>query len=123
VVNVFSKIANNVVNSGTSGAVKLYCRDVGNWCTDGVVAYTQPGADEYIVVCPYWFQFPATGNQCHIADRPYVLVHEATHLVAVKGTDDVCYGYQGCVTNINNAQSLNNADSYALYANAIAVNC
>lgn len=76
-----------------------------------------------IAVCPYWFQFPATGNTCHIADQPYVIVHEATHLVAVKGTDDVCYGYDGCVTDISTSQSLDNADSYALYANAIQVGC
>ncbi|KAH8165869.1 deuterolysin metalloprotease M35 [Xylaria polymorpha] len=125
VVNVFNKISTSVVNSGTSGNAKLYCTDVGSWCTDGVVAYTQPGSvgSEYIVLCPYWFQFPATGNTCHIADQPYVIVHEATHLTEVKGTDDVCYGYDGCVTAISNSQSLNNADSYALYANAIQVNC
>ncbi|KAF2964037.1 hypothetical protein GQX73_g9533 [Xylaria multiplex] len=124
VVSVFNKIATSVVNSGTSGSAKLYCTDVGNWCTDGVVAYTQPGSsNEYIVLCPYWFQFPATNNICHDADQPYVIIHEATHLVAVKGTDDVCYGYNGCVTAINNAQSLNNADSYALYANSIYANC
>ncbi|GAP83973.1 putative deuterolysin metalloprotease [Rosellinia necatrix] len=123
VVGVFSKIATSVVNSGTSGSAKLYCTDVGNACEDGVVAYTQPGSDEYIALCPYWFQFPATGNTCHIADQPYVIIHEATHLVAVKGTDDVCYGYDGCVTDISNSQSLNNADSYALYANAIHVGC
>ncbi|KAJ8129533.1 hypothetical protein O1611_g4095 [Lasiodiplodia mahajangana] len=120
VVDVFNKIATSVANSGTSGSAKLYCTDVADACSDGVVAYTSPGAtNEFIVMCPYWFQFPATGNTCHIADQPYVIVHEATHLVAVKGTDDVCYGYDGCVTAISNSQSLNNADSYALYANAI----
>ncbi|KAI1753545.1 metallo proteinase [Xylaria castorea] len=125
VANVFNKIATSVANSGTSGNAKLYCTDVGNWCTDGVVAYTQPGAvgSEYIVLCPYWFLFPATNNICHDADQPYVIVHEATHLTEVAGTDDVCYGYDGCVTAISSSQSLNNADSYALYANAIQVGC
>ncbi|KAI1125546.1 metallo proteinase [Nemania abortiva] len=124
VVDVFNKIATSVVNSGTSGSAGLYCTDVANACSDGVVAYTSPGAsNEFMVMCPYWFQFPATGNTCHIADQPYVIIHEATHLVAVKGTDDVCYGYDGCVTVLSNAQSLNNADSYALYANAIHVGC
>ncbi|KAJ2994447.1 hypothetical protein NUW58_g1558 [Xylaria curta] len=126
VVDVFNKIATTVVNSGTSGSAKLYCSDVGNFCGNGIVAYTQPAfsaTQEYIVLCPYWFQFPARNNICHDADQPYVLIHEATHLIAVKGTDDVCYGYNGCVTSINNAQSLNNADSYALFANAIYANC
>ncbi|KAI1425827.1 metallo proteinase [Xylaria sp. FL1777] len=123
VVNVFNKIATAVVNSSTSGSAKLYCTDVGDFCTDGVVAYTQPGSNEYIVLCPYWFLFPATNNICHDADQPYVIIHESTHLVAVKGTDDVCYGYDGCVTALNNAQSLDNADSYALYANSIYADC
>jgi deuterolysin len=48
VVGVFSKIANNVVNRGTSGSAKLYCTDVGRWCIDGAVAYTQPGSNEYV---------------------------------------------------------------------------
>ncbi|KAI1144915.1 metallo proteinase [Nemania diffusa] len=124
VVDVFNKIATSVVNSGTSGSAKVYCTDVADACSDGVVAYTSPGtSNEFIVVCPYWFLFPATGNTCHIADQPYVFIHEATHLVAVKGTDDVCYGYDGCVTVLSNSQSLDNADSYALYANAIHVGC
>ncbi|CAI6020384.1 hypothetical protein V2G26_001867 [Clonostachys chloroleuca] len=122
VASVFDKTASQF-SSSTSGAVKLYCTDVGNWCTDGVVAYTQPGSSEYIVLCDYWFQFPASSTSCHAADQPYVLVHEATHLVAVKGTDDVCYGYEGCVTSISASQSLNNADSYALYSNGILANC
>lgn len=122
VASVFDKTASQF-SSSTSGAVKLYCTDVGNWCTDGVVAYTQPGGSEYIVLCDYWFQFPASSTACHAADQPYVLVHEATHLVAVKGTDDVCYGYEGCVTSISASQSLNNADSYALYSNGILANC
>jgi deuterolysin len=60
-----------------------------------------------------------TGSQCYIADQPCVIVHEATHLVAVKGTDDVCSGYDGRVTAISASQSLNNADACALYAKAI----
>ncbi|KAI0977085.1 metallo proteinase [Xylaria arbuscula] len=123
VVGVFNKIATVVVNSSSSGSAKLYCTDVGDFCTDGVVAYTQPGTDEYIVLCPYWFQFPATNDICHDADQPYVIIHESTHLVAVKGTDDVCYGYDGCVTDLDTADELNNADTYALYANSIYADC
>lgn len=121
VSSVFDKVA-DVVASGTSGSGTLYCTDIGSWCTDGVVAYTQPG-DDYIVVCPYWFQFPATDSTCHGADQPYVLIHEATHMTAVASTDDVCYGYEGCVDSISNSESLNNADSFALYSNGIQVSC
>ncbi|KAI1358770.1 metallo proteinase [Xylaria arbuscula] len=124
VVDVFNTIAEEVVNTGSSGAAKLYCTDVANYCSDGVVAYTSPGqSNEYIVLCDYWFLFPATNTICHDADQPYVLIHESTHLVAVKGTDDVCYGYDGCVTDISTSESLDNADSYALYANSIYGDC
>ncbi|KAI9162844.1 Disintegrin and metalloproteinase domain-containing protein B [Paramyrothecium foliicola] len=122
VSSVFEKAA-SLFDSNSSGAAKLHCADVGQWCTDGVVAYAQPGAQEYIVVCPYWFQFPATANACYGPDRPSILIHEATHLVEVKATDDVCYGYDGCVETISASQSLNNADSYAIYANSIRLNC
>ncbi|KAI0178115.1 Deuterolysin metalloprotease family-domain-containing protein [Pestalotiopsis sp. NC0098] len=122
VAEVFDTIASSVFNSDSSG-VALHCTDIGNACSDGVVAYTQPGSDEYIVVCDYWFQFPATGSTCHVADQPYVLIHESTHLTEVKGTDDVCYGYEGCVTDISASEELDNADTFALYANSIAVGC
>ncbi|KAK6218798.1 hypothetical protein LQW54_002724 [Pestalotiopsis sp. IQ-011] len=122
VAEVFDTIASSVFNSDSSG-VALHCTDIGNACSDRVVAYTQPGSDEYIVVCDYWFQFPATGSTCHIADQPYVLIHESTHLTEVKGTDDVCYGYEGCVTDISASEELDNADTFALYANSIAVGC
>lgn len=123
VATVFDKIANQIVNSSNSGAQQLYCTDVGKACSNGVVAYTQPGSNEFIALCDYWFQFPAKNTACHDADQPYVLIHEATHLVAVKGTDDICYGYNGCVTAISASQALNNADTYALYSNALQANC
>ncbi|KAI3321804.1 Deuterolysin metalloprotease family-domain-containing protein [Xylariaceae sp. AK1471] len=47
VASIFNKIAASVINSGTSGSTKLYCADVGNFCADGVIAYTQPGSNEY----------------------------------------------------------------------------
>ncbi|KAF3018833.1 hypothetical protein E8E14_005465 [Neopestalotiopsis sp. 37M] len=122
VTGVFDTISSTIFNSDDSG-VPLYCTDIGNACSDGVVAYTQPGSDEYIVVCDYWFQFPATGSTCHVADQPYVLIHESTHLTEVKGTDDVCYGYEGCVTDISASEELDNADTYALYVNSIIVGC
>ncbi|KAF9871888.1 hypothetical protein CkaCkLH20_10520 [Colletotrichum karsti] len=103
VASVFGKVA-TVLGSTTSGA-KL------------------PGTGGYMVTCDYFFQFPASGAACHAADQPYVLVHEATHLTEVAGTDDVCYGYEGCVDSISASQSLNNADSFALYANGIQASC
>ncbi|KAI8207959.1 hypothetical protein KHU50_008159 [Colletotrichum sp. SAR 10_65] len=121
VASVFGKAA-TLLGSTSSGA-GLHCTDVGNFCSDGVVAYAQPGTDGYIVVCDYWFQFPASTSTCHGADQPYVLVHESTHLSEVAGTDDVCYGYEGCVDGLSTSQALNNADSFAMYAHGIQTNC
>ncbi|KAF6811237.1 deuterolysin metalloprotease [Colletotrichum musicola] len=121
VAGVFGKVS-TLLGSTTSGA-KLYCTDVGKFCSDGVVAYAQPGSNGYIVVCDYWFQFPSSSSACHAADQPYVLIHEATHLSEVAGTDDVCYGYEGCVDSLSTSQALNNADSFAMYANGIKASC
>ncbi|KAJ8111765.1 hypothetical protein ONZ43_g5545 [Nemania bipapillata] len=52
VVDVFNKIATSVANSGTSGSAKLYCTDVADACTDGVVAYTSPGTSNEFVSSP-----------------------------------------------------------------------
>ncbi|KAL0931576.1 metalloproteinase [Colletotrichum truncatum] len=121
VSSVFGKVA-NVLGSTTSGA-NLYCSDVGNFCSGGVAAYCQPGTNGYIVVCDGWFTFPSSSSGCRSTDQAQVLIHEATHLSEVAGTDDVCYGYEGCVNKISTAQSLNNADSFAIYANGIKSNC
>ncbi|TEA13429.1 Neutral protease 2-like protein [Colletotrichum sidae] len=121
VAGVFGKAA--ALLGSTSSGAGLYCTDVGDFCGDGVVAYAQPGSNGYIVVCDYWFQFPASGGACHAADQPYVLVHESTHLSEVGGTDDVCYGYAGCVDSLGTSQALNNADSFAMYASGIQTNC
>ncbi|EXF79751.1 metalloproteinase [Colletotrichum fioriniae PJ7] len=121
VAGVFGKAA-TLLGSTSSGA-GLYCTDVGNFCSDGVVAYAQPGSGGYIVVCDYFFQFPASTTSCRATDQPYVLVHESTHLTEVAGTDDVCYGYEGCVDSLSTSQALNNADSFAMYSQGIQTNC
>lgn len=46
------------------------------------------------------------------------MLHEETHAPGVysPGTDDLGYGY-AAATRLSSSQALNNADSYALYAN------
>lgn len=45
-------------------------------------------------------------------------VHEATHLLQIKGTTDQsgCYGY-ACIRSLTADQNLNHADTYAEFAN------
>lgn len=121
VAQVFNNVATQC-SSGTSGNTQIRCTDSGGVCQGSVVAYTSP-SENYMHYCPSWYTFPASVSTCHDGDRPYVIVHEATHLNQVKGTDDYnCYGYQ-CLRGLSGSQNLNHADTYAQFAQAIRVNC
>ncbi|KAG8162382.1 hypothetical protein KVR01_008147 [Diaporthe batatas] len=121
VAQVFNNVASQC-SSGTSGNTQIRCTDSAGACQGSVVAYTVP-SQSYMHYCPTWFSYPASTSTCHGTDRPYVVVHEATHLTQVKGTDDYsCYGYT-CVRGLTAARNLNHADTYALFAQAIRVGC
>jgi deuterolysin len=72
------------------------------------------------VLCPPFWNLPAVTNVCHGQDRATTLIHEETHLRIVKGTYDYAEGYIGALS-LNQSASLNNADNYAYYANAVWV--
>ncbi|RYP15697.1 hypothetical protein DL765_005537 [Monosporascus sp. GIB2] len=123
VVDVFNRVASEC-GSAAGGASRTHCADIwpGGTCHGGVVAYTVPW-ESYIVYCSSWFDYPATTGDCHGVDRPFIVLHETTHLSEVKGTDDYgCYGYD-CARGLSPEQNINHADTYALFANAIAVGC
>ncbi|POS79257.1 metalloproteinase [Diaporthe helianthi] len=121
VAQVFNNVASQC-SSGTSGNTQIRCTDSAGACQGSGVAYTVP-SQSWMHYCPTWFSFPASTSTCHGTDRPYVVVHEATHLTQVKGTDDYsCYGYT-CVRGLTSARNLNHADTYSLFAQAIRVNC
>uniref|UniRef100_L2FA48 deuterolysin n=1 Tax=Colletotrichum fructicola (strain Nara gc5) TaxID=1213859 RepID=L2FA48_COLFN len=128
------------LGSSTADA-KMYCSDVGNFCANAA-AYaqashlelfflndastnklSQPGLDGYIVLCENSFEVPVSGAGCRGMDLAYLMIHEATHLSEIGATDDVCYGYEGCVDTISASQSLNNADTFAMYASGIKNSC
>ncbi|KAJ4305018.1 hypothetical protein N0V90_000547 [Kalmusia sp. IMI 367209] len=74
-------------------------------------------ATDYIVNCPLYFSaLPALTKSCHAQDQATTTLHEVTHLSQIKGTDDLGYGYTAA-TRLSTASALNNADSYALFAN------
>ncbi|KAI1132829.1 neutral protease 2-like protein [Nemania abortiva] len=121
VASVFAKVITEC-GSTTGGSSRTYCSDVYGACSSNVLAYTLPSAS-YIVNCPLYFSaLPATTNTCHAQDQATTTLHEVTHLTQVAGTDDLGYGY-AAATRLTSAQALNNADSYALFANAIHVGC
>ncbi|KAI0200948.1 neutral protease 2-like protein [Astrocystis sublimbata] len=121
VASVFSKVISEC-GSTSGGVSRTYCSDVYGACSSNVLAYTLPSAS-YIVNCPLYFSaLPGTSNQCHAQDQATTTLHEVTHLSQIAGTDDLGYGY-AAATRLSSSQALNNADSYALFANAIHVGC
>lgn len=105
-------------NATASGPTRTYCSDVYNGCSSNVLAYTLP-AYNYIAYCPLFFNnLPALTDQCHNQDQATTMLHEETHApdVYAPGTLDNGYGYDAA-TALSADDALNNADTYALYAN------
>ncbi|KAI1291542.1 neutral protease [Xylaria venustula] len=120
VVDVFNKVVQET--SSTSSGAAYYCTDVYNSCSDGVLAYTLPSQD-YIVNCPLYFNdLPAASTTCHAQDQQSTTLHETTHLSEIAGTEDLGYGYDAA-TALSTQDALNNADTYALFAQAVYANC
>ncbi|KAL8784756.1 MAG: hypothetical protein Q9213_003787 [Squamulea squamosa] len=110
--------------STTNGGTRYYCGDPYGYCSPNVLAYTLP-SQNVIANCPiYYSNLPALTNQCHRQDQATTTLHEFTHAPATysPGTQDNGYGYSAA-TALSSSQAINNADSYALYANAIYVGC
>lgn len=110
--------------STTSGGTTYYCTDVLGYCETNVLAYTLP-SQNIIANCDiYYSDLPALASSCHAQDQATTSLHEFTHAPAVysPGTDDLGYGYSAA-TSLSANDALNNADTYALYANAIYLGC
>lgn len=115
VAAVFARVAGEC-GSSTSGASDTYCSDVYSSCRANVLAYTLPSRS-YVVNCNLYFTaLSALSSSCHAQDQATTTLHEMTHLSQVAGTDDLGYGYSAA-TSLSSSQALNNADSYALFAN------
>lgn len=122
VAAVFGRVASEC-GSTTSGVSRYYCTDVLGACGSSVLAYTQP-ATSIMVNCPLFFSgLPASSSSCHAQDQRTTILHESTHLTQIKGTEDYNgYGYN-FVRSLSSSQNLNHADTYTLYAQALAVGC
>ena len=103
---------------GSGSKTSTNCNDPYQGCSSNVLAYTVP-SQNFITYCPLFFnELPALSSTCHGQDQATTVLHEETHAPAVysPGTDDLGYGYSAA-TRLSTSQALNNADSYALYAN------
>lgn len=103
-----------------SGPTRTYCTDVYDGCASNVLAYTLP-AYNYIAYCPLFFDnLPALTNRCHNQDQATTVLHEETHApdVYAPGTLDNAYGYDAAM-DLSSDAAVNNADTYALYANGM----
>ncbi|KAJ3479699.1 hypothetical protein NLG97_g8254 [Lecanicillium saksenae] len=121
VAGVFSRVAKEC-GSTTSGVAEYYCTDVGNDCGGNTLAYTSP-SESYMVYCDLYFDdLPAVTSQCHEQDQATTNIHEDTHLNQIQGTDDLGYGYDE-IRGLSASQELNNADTFALFANAVYSDC
>ncbi|KAI1815911.1 neutral protease 2-like protein [Poronia punctata] len=121
VAAVFGRVISEC-GSTSSGVSDTYCTDVYGACSSNVLAYTLPSGS-YIVNCPLYFSaLPGVSGTCHAQDQATTTLHETTHLTQIAGTDDLGYGYDAALS-LSSSQALNNADSYALFANAIHVGC
>lgn len=115
VQTVFGRVATEC-GSTTSGVARQYCTDQIGACGSNVLAYTVP-SQSYMVDCPLFYSaLPALTSTCHAQDQATTTLHEVTHLTQIKGTQDLAYGYTA-VRGLSNSQALNNADTYALFAN------
>ncbi|KAG9877499.1 hypothetical protein KCU94_g22045, partial [Aureobasidium melanogenum] len=98
--------------------------DIYGGCSSGVLAYTLP-SNNYIAYCPLFFSdLPGLTGRCHDQDQATTVLHEETHAPGVysPGTEDNGYGYSAA-TSLSSYDAVLNADSYALYANAIYAGC
>ncbi|KAJ5129104.1 hypothetical protein N7526_007270 [Penicillium atrosanguineum] len=110
--------------STNSGSTTYYCTDAYGYCESNVLAYTLPSLNVIANCDIYYSDLPDLASSCHDQDRATTTLHEFTHAPGVysPGTDDLGYGYSAA-TSLSSSSAVLNADTYALYANAINLKC
>lgn len=117
VQTVFNRVATEC-GTTSGGYADYYCTDVYGACGSNVLAYTLP-SQSFMVNCPLYFSaLSALSSSCHAQDQATTTLHEVTHLTQIRGTQDYGYGYSA-VQSLSSSQNLNNADTYALFANGM----
>lgn len=111
-------------STNNSGVVSYYCIDPKAYCKDNVVAYTLAGSNTVVNCRQYYLSLPPLTDVCHNQDEATTTIHEFTHAPGVfsPGTQDNGYGY-AAATALSSDLAVLNADSYALFANSVLLNC
>ncbi|KAL3477651.1 Deuterolysin metalloprotease family-domain-containing protein [Aspergillus californicus] len=110
--------------STSSGSTTYYCTDVYGYCSSNVLAWTLPSSN-IIANCDIYYSYlSALTGTCYAQDQATTTLHEFTHAPGVysPGTQDYGYGYAAS-TALSSSQAVLNADSYALFANAVYLGC
>lgn len=114
VEDVFRKAARECSTKGTDGTIN--CEIGRRHCKGNVFAYTVP-EHGWIAYCPEYFQeLKRQTSICGEDDQAITTLHEVTHLTQIKGTKDHAYNVRG-VKQLSRENALDNADTYALFAN------
>ncbi|PLB46386.1 hypothetical protein P170DRAFT_427708 [Aspergillus steynii IBT 23096] len=110
--------------STSSGSTTYYCTDTYGYCSSNVLAWTLPSSNIIANCDIYYTYLTALTSTCHAQDQATTTLHEFTHAPGVysPGTDDYAYGYSSSVA-LSASRALLNADTYALFANAVNLNC
>ncbi len=107
--------------AATSNAATVHCADIYNDCQNRYLAFTYPASSE-MVYCPSHFATPATTTGCYDQSQENTILHESTHLTYVGDTEDYAYGYDD-VVRLSTQKALANADTYAIFAQAVSQGC
>jgi deuterolysin len=105
-------------SSQSSGGTTYYCTDPYGYCDSNTLAWCLP-SNNIIANCDiYYSALPALTGTCYAQDQATTSLHEFTHARAVvnPNTQDYGYGYRAS-TALSASQALQNADTYALFAN------
>ncbi|KAJ4418545.1 hypothetical protein N0V82_005525 [Gnomoniopsis sp. IMI 355080] len=106
--------------STSSGQITYSCTDFAGICGQGnIIAYAQPSTGQ-MANCPLFYRLPAVSGGCDEQSQASTVLHEFTHILA--NTEDWAYGYSAS-TSLTAARAYTNADTYALYADAVANGC
>lgn len=74
-------------SSDSNGIPAVHCTDVDGTCKIGATAYVIQ-EKSLVVFCDPWFDYPEKADRCAEHDQSVIAVHEASHLLEVKGTVD-----------------------------------
>ncbi|KAL1955650.1 hypothetical protein VTO42DRAFT_8195 [Malbranchea cinnamomea] len=110
-------------SSPSRSSTTYFCTDPLGYCNSNTLAYAIPSRS-VIVNCPLYYRLPDLTTRCHGQDQATTTLHELTHAERVYSphTVDHAYGYEASRA-LDAEEAVLNADTYALFANALEIGC